>query len=389
MPHPKTPFASPSRSFPVRAPRLPGGLAGVSGLARGLLLALCLLSLLPGGGLAQSTVRPPDGATTNILPPGPDMQGGVLGNRSIGTRWHDMRLGVSGTVSIPDANAATLIQSQGQDWRLLHGDLVIPYGWRILAAVLAVLAVFFLIRGRIRIKGGRSGRVMPRFSLVERVVHWFTASLFVLLGVSGLILLFGRPLLLPLIGPTAFGLIASASLQGHNLFGPLFLLSILALFVTFVRGNGYGWVDLKWLFKAGGFLGGHASSGRYNFGEKSWFWWATLCGLALSLSGMLMLFPDHLPALAARFWSDALPERSLMQLANVIHGAAAILFIGFGLGHIYLGTIGMEGALEGMTRGTVDEAWAKEHHDLWYEDHLSAASTDTVGAEVKAATGDV
>jgi formate dehydrogenase subunit gamma len=192
-----------------------------------------------------------------------------------------------------------------------------------------------------------------------------------------------------LIGADAFGVIASASMQGHNLFGPLFILALLALFVTFVRGNGYRWIDLKWVLKAGGMFGGHASSGRYNFGEKSWFWWATLCGITLSVSGMLMLFPDHLPGLLAQAGTDVPPERFLMQLANLAHGIAAVAFIAFGLGHIYLGTVGMEGALEGMTRGTVDENWAKEHHDLWYEEHLAEATTDVAGAEVKAAAGKI
>ncbi|WP_343115709.1 formate dehydrogenase subunit gamma [Ostreiculturibacter nitratireducens] len=355
-----------------------------------LLAVLGLLALsLPGAAQAQSSVRPPESATTSEVPLGPDFRGGVLGNRSDGEIWHDIRLGAEGTATIPDPNAATLIQSQGEDWRLLRLQWVIPYGGQVLLAVLGILAIFFVVRGRIKIKGGRSGRVMPRFSLVERVVHWFTAILFVLLGVSGLIILFGRPLLIPVIGADAFALLASASMQGHNLFGPLFILSIVALFVTFVRGNGYRWVDLKWAFKGGGLLGGHASSGRYNFGEKSWFWWATLCGIALSVSGILMLFPNHLPVFAEQVDPSVPPERALLQIATVVHAVAALAFIAFGMGHIYLGTIGMEGALEGMTRGTVDENWAKEHHDLWYEDHLAAASTDSVRAEVKAAAGDV
>lgn len=352
------------------------------------IVAVILALAFPVMGHAQSSVRPPENATTTA-PPGPDMQGGVLGNRSDARIWHDIRNGGAGEVTIPNSDAAVLIQSQGQDWRLFHNDYISPYGVRILAAVLVILTVFFIIRGRMKIKEGRTGRVIPRFSLVERVVHWFAAILFVLLGVSGLILLFGRPFLLPLIGPDLFGIIASASMQGHNLFGPLFLVAILSLFVVFVRGNGYRWVDIKWVFKAGGFLGGHASSGRYNFGEKSWFWWATVCGLAISITGMMMLFPDHVPGLAAQVTADAPPDRTLMQYANLIHGAAAILFIAFGLGHIYLGTIGMEGALEGMTRGTVDVNWAKEHHDLWYEEHVDTASTDAVGAEAKAAAGNV
>ncbi|SDX28969.1 formate dehydrogenase gamma subunit [Allgaiera indica] len=362
----------------------PGLLAGVLALLAALLLTLALAA----PAMAQ-TVRPPANATTNVLPPGPEMRGGVLGNRSDGAIWHDIRKGAAGESQDLRAGSGVLIQSQGEDWRLIRNQWVLPIAWKVLAGVLAVLIVFFALRGRIRIRGGRSGRVIPRFSLVERVVHWFVASLFILMGITGLIILFGRPFLLPLIGPGAFAALASASLQGHNLFGPIFIVSITALFVTFARGNGFRWVDLKWLLKGGGMLGGHASSGRYNFGEKTWFWWASLCGLALSLSGLLLLFPDHLPGFLQTASAEVPPERTLMQWATLVHAVAAAAFIGFGLGHIYLGTIGMEGALEGMTRGTVDETWAKEHHDLWYEDHKAAASANASRAEVRAAAGDV
>lgn len=363
-------------------------MAGVMALLLAVFVTVAL-ALAWAGPAAAQTVRPPANATTNILPPGPDMQGGVLGNLSDGTIWHNIRKGAAGNSQDLRAGSGVLIQSQGDDWRLIRDRWVLPIAWKVLAGVLAVLVVYYAIRGRIKLKAPRSGRVIPRFSLVERVVHWFVASLFILLGVTGLIILFGRPFLLPLIGPGAFAVLASAALQGHNLFGPIFIVSIGALFFTFARGNGFRWVDLKWLLKGGGMLGGHASSGRYNFGEKSWFWWASLCGLALSLSGLLLLFPDHLPGFLQGASAEVPPERILMQWATLVHAIAATAFIAFGLGHIYLGTIGMEGALEGMTRGTVDETWAREHHDLWYEDHKAAASTDTSRAEVRAAAGDV
>ncbi|MFC2969182.1 formate dehydrogenase subunit gamma [Acidimangrovimonas pyrenivorans] len=338
---------------------------------------------------SSKSVRPPANATTNVLPPGPDMIGGVLGNRSDGEIWHDIRLGATGSTQADGPSAGNMIQSQGEVWRLLRTERLLPWGARLLLAILVLLVIFRLVRGRIKLKGGRTGRVIPRFSLVERVVHWFMAVLFVLLGVTGLIILFGRPLLIPLIGPEAFAALASASMQGHNLFGPLFILAILALFFTFLRGNFFQLVDLKWLLKGGGFLGGHVSSHRYNFGEKTWFWWATACGIALSLSGLVMLFPDHLPGMLQQAAAQVPPERPLLQLATLVHAIAALAFIAFGLGHMYIGTLGMEGALEGMTRGTVDETWAKEHHDLWYEAHMAEASTDQSAAEVKAAAGEV
>ncbi len=378
MSYPRTRLASFSWAFSSSAVRMLSGLV---------VLLLVVLGSVEAG-RAQSSVRPPVAPAVEA-PPGPEMRGGVLGYRSDGAIWHDIRLGAAGKVTISAPDAATLIQSQGQDWRMTHNDLVKPWGGRLLVAVVVILAVFFLIRGRIRIEGGRSGRVMPRFSLTERVVHWFTAVVFVLLAVSGLILFLGKDVLLPVVGPSAFAVLASASLQGHNLFGPLFILAVVALFVTFLPGNGFRWIDLKWLLKGGGMFGGHASSHRYNFGEKSWFWLAALGGLVLSASGTLLLFPDHLPALIAGAAPGTPSGRTLMQLANLLHGGAALAFIAVAIGHVYIGSLGMEGALEGMTRGTVDENWAKEHHDLWYEAHVGEVSVDTVGAEALAAAGKV
>ena len=385
----------------------------------GLLIAILVGAAGMQGAAAESSVRPPSNAVVvpQDEPVGGNVPGDVLGNTSRAENWGAVRYGAKGGVTIPDPYAGTLIQSPGEDWRNIRNEdlrqilsdqktvgvsppdqvtwYTLAVNWvminasRILLGVLAVLAVFFAIRGRIKIKKGRSGRVMPRFSLVERVVHWFVAILFVLLAVSGLILLFGRAGLLPYIGASTFGLIASAAMQGHNLFGPLFIPAILVLFVVFIRNNFFRLIDLAWIFKGGGLLGGHAKSGRYNFGEKSWFWWATLCGILLCGSGTVMLFPDRAVALIEHFYPVVPGGRFVLQWANLVHAVVAVGFIAFGLGHIYLGTIGMEGALEGMTTGVVDENWAKEHHDIWYEEHLASIGTDQVKAEIQAAAGNV
>jgi formate dehydrogenase subunit gamma len=286
--------------------------------------------------------------------------------------WKDIRRGRGGTVTSPIPEGGVLIQSAGETWRSRHGALARHGGW-LLLAVAGMAGIYLVLRGRIPIRGGRTGRVLPRFSLVQRVVHWFAAILFVPLAVSGSILLLGKHVLAPIIGEGAFAVVASASIEAHNLFAPLFIPASLALCITFVRGNGYRGVDLKWLLKGGGFFGGHASSAKYNFGEKSWFWWSIVMGLILSASGVALLFPS------------AIGDRSVEQAANLTHVVAGLLFIAFAIGHIYLGTIGMEGALEGMTRGTVDENWAKEHHDLWWAEHQASATGDVRRAEVSAA----
>jgi formate dehydrogenase subunit gamma len=198
-----------------------------------------------------------------------------------------------------------------------------------------------------------------------------------LLGLSGVIILFGTSVLLPVLGPSAFAIVASAAMQGHNLFGPLFLPAVLAILVLFIRGNAPRLVDISWLFKAGGLLGGHASAGKYNAGQKIWFLLTIVLGIAISISGFILLFPDFVGG------------RSQVQLANLAHGIAAVIFIAVGIGHAYIGSLGMEGAFEAMCTGTVDENWAKEHHDLWYAEHKGAATTDAGRAEVEAgAAGD-
>lgn len=303
--------------------------------------------------------------------------GNTLGDKSDADIWRAIRQGRPGIATPQGRESDVLIQAEGIGWWQDRLKYAVDYGGKFLGGVLALGLLYFVLRGRIRIKAGRSGLVMPRFDLAQRIAHWSVAVLFVLLGVSGLVLLFGRSFLMPLIGADAFAVLASAMMQGHNLFGPLFIPAILALLFLFVRGNGLRRIDFKWLLKGGGFFGGHASSHKYNFGEKTWFWWSIIFGLVLSVSGIALLFPDIMPG------------RTVLQLANLFHAGAAILFIAFGVGHIYLGTVGMEGALEGMTRGTVDSNWAKEHHDLWYEDHKNTATADTSRAEVvAAASGD-
>ncbi len=304
---------------------------------------------------------------------GESLNGAVPGNTTGGVSdsefWRQVRSGAAGGL-VP------LVQSQGDEWSRWRGPLQTYGGW-ILAVVVGIILIYFAIRGRMRIEGGRTGMVIPRFSLTQRVAHWVIAILFVILGLSGLAIMFGRFVLIPVFGKDGFAAIASLSLQAHNLFGPLFVPAVIALFITFLRGNGFKMHDLKWIMKGGGFFGVHASSEKYNFGEKSWFWWAILTGIALSVTGLIMV----LPGLGF--------ERGTMQIANVIHTAAAILFMAVGIGHMYVGTIGIEGALEGMTRGTVDVNWAKEHHDMWYEQHADEATPDVAAAEAQAADGKV
>ena len=263
---------------------------------------------------------------------------------------------VEGTTQVKGVDTGILINKTGEDWRLFRIEQLVPYGALLMGGILGAIVLFYLVRGKMKLPGGRSGQRVPRFTLNQRTAHWFAAGLFWLLGITGLILLYGRFVLIPLLGADGFSVTAAACKEMHNLFGPLFILAVLALLVLFVKGNFFKLADLKWFARGGGMFGGHVSAGRFNAGEKTWFWLVMIFGTALCVSGMILEF--------AIFGQG----RDVMALSHVVHGISALLLIAVSFGHIYLGTAGVEGTLEGMTTGFVDANWAKAHHDQWYEE---------------------
>jgi formate dehydrogenase subunit gamma len=226
--------------------------------------------------------------------------------------------------------------------------------------MLALLVVFYLTRGMVRLEAGRSGRVLVRFSTFERLVHWMTASCFIILALSGLNITFGRPLLLPLIGPEAFTAWSQWAKYAHNYLSFPFTLGVFLIFMMWIAWNIPNRVDVEWLKEGGGMVGHrHPPAGRFNGGQKLIYWIVVLGGGAVAASGYLLMFP---------FYGTNIAD---MQVAQVVHGVVAVLFVAAMLGHIYIGTIGMEGAFEAMWDGTVDVNWAKEHHSLWAEQEIA------------------
>jgi len=283
--------------------------------------------------------------------------------------WREVRQrdrSVIGSTQVKGVDSGVLINVYGEDWRQFRMQRLIPYGAALMGIVLSVILLFYLVRGPLRLQGGPTGKKIQRFTVFERTTHWFTVSVFWLLALTGLVLLYGRFVLIPLLGAEGFGMTASACKEAHNLFGPMFLVAILMLFVTFVKDNFYARGDITWLLKGGGLLGGgHVSAGRFNAGEKIWFWIAVLGGIVLCVSGLILDF--------AVFGQG----REVMELSHVMHGIVALIVITVSFGHIYLGTAGVEGTIDSMTSGCVDEAWAKSHHDRWYAEVKAAAVEDS------------
>lgn len=307
--------------------------------------------------LAVTAIALPRAAGAQAPQSRPELPAGVSAVNPGSDLWREVRqrdLPASGISQVRQVDSGILINAHGDRWARFRTTTLAQYSGIALAAIFVIVVLFYFARGRIPIEGGLSGRMVRRFTDYERVVHWTLAVVFLFLALTGLILLFGRPLLIPLFGKEIFGLIASASKEGHNLFGPLFLVSLVMMLISFGRRNIYEKGDMTWLLKGGGLIGdGHVSGGFFNMGEKTWYWMVILIGLVIAISGLILVSPNFGQG------------RVVMEVSHLIHTASAMLLIVVSVGHMYLGSIGSEGALEGMKTGYVDINWADAHHDRW------------------------
>jgi formate dehydrogenase subunit gamma len=265
---------------------------------------------------------------------------------------------VTGRITIPDQTAANLIQPAGVGWRDFQRSWLPWIAGIAILGMLALLALFFFVRGRVRVDKGFSGKTLVRFPSFERFTHWMTATCFIILGLSGLNISFGRTLLLPMIGPEAFSTLSAWGKIAHNYLAFPFMLGIVIMFVVWIKDNIPGRVDWEWLKAGGGLLrnGKHPPAKRFNAGQKGIFWMVIIGGVLMSLSGWYMLFPYQAGDVTS------------LQVWTVVHAVVALLFIAGILAHIYIGSLGMEGAFDAMGTGEVDVNWAREHHSLWADE---------------------
>jgi formate dehydrogenase subunit gamma len=263
---------------------------------------------------------------------------------------------VQGRVTIPDAKSGTLIQPGGRDWRRFHEVTLKWVGAIAVLGMLGVLVIFYLTRGMVRIEAGRSGRTIVRFNAYERFVHWMTAVCFIILALSGLNITFGKVLLLPLIGPEAFTAVSQWGKYAHNYLSFPFTIGVVMILLTWLGGNIPNRQDIEWLKRGGGIVGkDHPPAGHFNAGQKAIYWAVVLFGTLMAISGYMLMFPFYVTDVAG------------MQWAQIVHGVVGVVFVAIMLAHIYIGTLGMEGAFEAMGSGEVDLNWAKQHHAAWAE----------------------
>ncbi len=311
---------------------------------------------------------------------------GTLGGSSDPEVWRAFRYGAADiTTQARGPAAAVLIQDGGMWWLKFRDGPLAQFGTYLLGGTLVLLALFYLIRGRIRIDGKKTGQTVTRFKAIERFGHWLMAGSFILLGITGLVSLFGRKVIIPLFGHESFSILAIGSKWIHNNVSWAFMLGLIMVFFMWVLHNIPNRMDLKWMAQGGGIFkkGVHPPAGKFNAGQKLIFWAVILFGASISLTGLSLLFPFELPMFAKTFvllnatglpqllgfgeLSTVLAPHQEMQYAQLWHAMVSLALMAIIFAHIYIGSVGMEGAYDAMGSGEVEEQWAREHHSLWVD----------------------
>ncbi len=335
------------------------------------LAALCLLVVVSGTGVVHA------GGTNPAAKAKTDASQNLY-NGSISDQWRAIKDGKAGKVSIPDQKSAILIQTGGQDWRVFRLETLFQWTAIAIAVTVGLLALFYIIRGRVRVASGMSGRTIERFTFIERMMHWTLAVSFIVLALTGLNLVYGRAYVLPVIGASGFASLTMIGKWLHNFMGFAFMIALVWTFISWVAHNIPSKLDLNWLKAGGGIVGDkHPPAKKFNAGQKIIFWLVILGGVSLSISGLALMMPfewqlfSHTNALFNIVGFDLPTNLTVIQetqLAQMWHAILAVFMVLVILAHIYIGTIGMEGAFDAMADGQVDENWAREHHSLWVEE---------------------
>ena len=337
---------------------------------------LCLAVLVSTSGAAMAQQQP-------STPEQSQQQRQVTQPGNNAPVWREVQRGDPNYTSLPGREMNVLIQpparflgqdvrsTAGEAWRQFRNGPVTFWGGWLVVLVLGAIVAFYLVFGAVKLQGKPTGRLIRRFSTLDQVLHWTVAISFSVLGLTGLLMLFGKHVVLPLLGYTLFAWLAALGKNLHNFVAPIFIVSVALFALLFVRHNLPRAYDFVWFRNALGYVTGkkHVPSGKFNGGEKIWFWGGVVVlSIVVSWSGLILLFPNF----------DQ--TRAVMQDAWNVHAIAALVYIAISFGHIYLGTAGVEGAYQAMRTGYVDEVWAKEHHEYWYNEMKSGGAAAASGA---------
>ena len=197
---------------------------GASGLRFPLILLIGSVCLMLSGFTGHQTLLAADSAQTDAANPRANF-------------WRTVREGSIGVTTVQGQERDVLIQNGGENWRRIRNGLLASLSPWILAVVFCAIVLFFLVKGPDKLEEAPSGETILRWSLPDRLLHWYTAILFILMALTGLSMLFGRAVLIPVFGHEAFSGYLTAAMKIHNYGGPLFLAGLLIEIVAWFKHN--------------------------------------------------------------------------------------------------------------------------------------------------------
>ena len=178
--------------------------------------------------------------------------------------WRVVRQGIPGFTTVSSEGHKVLILNSGENWREIRNGLIMRASQWIILLALFAMALFYIIVGKDRLEKPRSGIKIERFTLPERILHWYTALAFILMAITGLSMLLGRLLLMPVFGHWFVSVYIQGAKTLHNYCGPLLLAGIFVEMLSWMRYNIPSKADLQWFRNMGGMLGGPRASRRQN-----------------------------------------------------------------------------------------------------------------------------
>lgn len=247
-----------------------------------------------------------------------------------------------------------------------HQQIVSPYIGPLIIIVIFLIVLHYHSYGPKRITFDPYSQEIQRFSFLERAVHLFRLISFVVLTVTGLIMAFNLNLWQELL----FG-------NSHNMFwahyitGVIFVITTIGGIFLWFRDAIFADYDKDWVKQIGGYLGykGKVPAGRFNAGQKMFFWYTTIFGAIISISGILLMFKGTFAL-------------STICITSTVHNLIGFVLIAGVLAHAYLGTIANPGTWRVLVDGSVTREWAEHHHPQWYRKLLRKGVVKDKGLQV-------
>jgi len=248
-----------------------------------------------------------------------------------------------------------------------HQQIISPYVGPILMLIIFLIVLHYHSYGPKRITFDPYSEEIQRFSLTERAIHLFRLIAFVVLAVTGLIIAFNLHLWQELLFPSP-----QRMLDFHIWSGVVCIITTVAGIWLWFRDALFASYDRVWVSKFGGYLGhkGEVPAGRFNAGQKMFYWYTAGFGVLMSITGVMLIFRDSFGL-------------STVCITSTFHNLLGFFMIAGVVAHAYLGTVANPGTWRVLIDGSVSREWARHHHPIWYRKliELGLIKADTSRAE--------